>query len=102
EASYCVGFLRSPAACEGYDVDELAIEPYDCRKAAAAQFLAGGCNRVEHRLHIGWRLADHAQDLARRGLLLECLGDIPIALLELCEQSHILDCDECLIGKGLQ
>ncbi len=35
-------------------------------------------NRIEDGLHIRLRLADHAQDLARRRLLLECLGQAPL------------------------
>ena len=52
-------------------------------------------DRVEHRLHVGRRAADDAQDLGRRGLLLE-------RLLGLVEQAHVLDRDHRLVGEGLQ
>ena len=38
---------------------------------ARAKLQCGRRDGVEHRLHIGRRLADHAQDLARRRLLLQ-------------------------------
>src|SRR5215831_18034437 len=63
---------------------------------------------VEHWLHISRGLADHAQNLARRGLLLERLTHLrvglrqrPILLLELREEPHVLDGDHRLVGKGL-
>ena len=52
-------------------------------------------DRVEHRLGVGHRAADHAQDLGRRRLLLE-------RLLGLVEQAHVLDRDHRLVGEGLQ
>ena len=49
---------------------------------------------VEHGLDVVGRLADHAQDLGRRGLLLE-------RLVRLVEQARVLDRDHRLVGKGL-
>ena len=53
----------------------------------------------------GWtsvgELRDHAQDLARRGLLLEGLGERAVPRLELLEQAHVLDGDHRLVGEGL-
>ena len=59
-------------------------------------------DRVEHRLHIGLRPADHAQDVAGRRLLLERFGEVAVARLELLEQPHVLDRDDRLVGEGLQ
>ena len=42
-------------------------------KVAVAQLPRIRRDRLEHRLHVALRLADHAQDLAGRGLLLEAL-----------------------------
>ena len=57
-----------------------------------------GCalgDRLEHRLHVGRRARNDAQDLADRRLLLE-------RLLRLLEQAHVLDRDDGLVGEGLQ
>ena len=52
----------------------------------------------------GWmsvgELADDAQDLAGRGLLLQRLGEVAVACVELREQAHVLDGDHGLIGEG--
>src|SRR6266508_2280083 len=34
-------------------------------------------HRVQHRLNIGWRAGDHAQNLASRRLLLRALSNLP-------------------------
>ena len=34
------------------------------------------CYCIQHRLNIGWRTADYAQNLTRRSLLLQRLGEI--------------------------
>ena len=49
---------------------------------------------IEDRLNIGRRLADHAQELGGRRLLLE-------RLLRVVEQPHVLDRDDGLVGEGL-
>src|SRR5262249_48380582 len=43
--------------------------------------------------------ADHAQDLAGRRLLLEGLGQVAIARLQLLEQPDVLDGDDRLVGE---
>ena len=53
------------------------------------------CNGIQHRLNIRRRAGDHAQDLTRRGLLLQ-------RLLEFLEQPHILDGDHRLVGEGFE
>ena len=83
------------------DADQLAVERRDDGGRCRAELQRGRRDRVEHGLHIGRRLADHAQDLARRRLLLERLGEIAIARFELVEQTHVLDRDHRLVGEGL-
>ena len=56
---------------------------------------------IEDGLHIRRRAADDAQDLARRRLLLQGLGEVAVAHLQLLEQPHILDGDDRLVGEGL-
>ena len=60
----------------------------------------------------GWtsvgELADHAQDLARRRLLLERLGHLRVRcvsasfFLQLGQQARVLDRDHRLVGEGLE
>ena len=45
--------------------------------------------------------ADHPQDLGGGGLLLQRLGQVGIALLQLLEQPHVLDGDDRLVGERL-
>ena len=52
-------------------------------------------NRAVDRCNVGGRAADDAQDLRRRGLLLE-------RLLGLVEQPYVLDRDHRLVGEGLE
>src|SRR5262249_29710873 len=59
-------------------------------------------DRVEYGLRIGLRLADHAQDLARGRLLLQGLGQIAVAHLQLFEEAGVLDGDDGLVGEGLE
>ncbi len=75
-----------------HQVDQLAVERRDQRRAGTAQLQRRRPDRLEHGLRIRWRLADDAQDLARRGLLLQGLGEVAIAHFQLIEQAHVLDC----------
>ena len=47
-------------------------------------------------------LADNAENLAGRGLLLQGLVQLCVALLEFFEQPHVLNSDHGLVGKGLE
>ena len=53
------------------------------------------CNDIQYRLNIRRRAGDDAQDLARRRLLLQCLG-------EFLKQPHVLDGDHRLVGEGFE
>src|SRR5262245_22953859 len=57
---------------------------------------------IQHRLDIGRRAGDHAQNLAGCCLLLQRFGDLAIALFQFFEQPHILDRDHRLIRKGFE
>src|SRR5262245_26564106 len=57
---------------------------------------------VEDRLHIGRRAADDAKHLGRCGLMLQSLAQFRVALLDLLEQSHVLDRDDRLVGEGFE
>ena len=56
---------------------------------------------LEDRLFVGGGARDDAQDLGRRRLLLQGLGEVGVLGLELGEQSCVLDGDGRLIGEGL-
>ena len=51
---------------------------------------------------VGWRAADDPQDLAGGRLLLQRLGEVVVARLQLLEQPHVLDRDDRLVGEGLE
>src|SRR5262249_49335968 len=52
-------------------LDELAVVDINGCTGAFAQLPRIRRDRLEYRLHVPLRLADHAQDLARRTLLLQ-------------------------------
>jgi hypothetical protein len=83
-------------------MDLLAVEPKERAEEPVAQSHRAPDDRVEDRLDVGLRPADHAQDLRRRRLLLERLADLCVPLLQLGEEPHILDGDDRLVGEGLQ
>src|SRR5262249_42544252 len=58
--------------------------------------------RVENWMNVRRRLADDAQNVAGRGLFVECHGQLAIARLKFLEQPHILDGDDRLVGERFQ
>src|SRR2546421_139597 len=50
-------------------------------------------HRVQHRLNIRRRAGDDTENLARRRLLLQRLGEIPVACIKFVEQTYVLDRD---------
>src|SRR5262245_36341258 len=76
---------------------------------AATQLHSTTDDRVEHRLHISRRLADHLQDVGGGDLLVKCLGyprmglgQRTLLLLQLLEQPHVLDGNDGLVGERLE
>src|SRR5262245_63799081 len=59
-------------------------------------------NRFEHGSDVRRRTRDNAQNLAGRGLLIECLGERAVLLLQLREEPDVFDGDDRLVGEGLQ
>jgi hypothetical protein len=91
----------------GHHVDQTAVEPEDGTLFAFAQPRGAYRNRVERRLDVGRRARDHLQDLGRRRLLLKGFGDLRmrlrqriVLLLQLGEQSDVLNGDDGLVGEG--
>ena len=57
---------------------------------------------VEDRLRRRWARGDDPQHLGRRGLLLQRLAELAVALLQLLEQPGVLDGDDGLVRERLQ
>src|SRR3972149_5669892 len=79
-----------------------AAEPEEPPSLCAAKPRCVLDQRLEHGLKIKRRAADHLEDFARGGLLLEGLGEVAVADLELLEEADGLDRDHGLLGKRLE
>src|SRR6266705_2013619 len=75
--------------------EAVIVQYIDRDEGPRKQALAALQDLVEHRLRIGDRAADGAEDFAGSALLLERFPG-------LIEQSHVLDRDHRLIGEGLE
>src|SRR5205823_2628259 len=80
EAAHGVRFLGRHVV-DGHQVKEAAIEPRYRAELRLAEPCRAGDDGVEHRLNVGRRPRDDTQDLARRRLLLERLGQITVPRL---------------------
>jgi hypothetical protein len=89
-------------ASERGELNLIARDP--CQQTGVRPQQVNGAvhDRVEHRLHVARGLADHLENLARCGLLIECGREIAIARVQLFEQPHVLDGDDRLVGEGLE
>src|SRR5262249_12985478 len=85
-----------------YEVLTFAIKPVRVSPCTITEAYCTVDDCVENWLHISRGLADHAQDLARRRLLLQQLAQVAVPRLQLLEQPHVLDRDDRLVGEGLQ
>jgi hypothetical protein len=92
----------------GNDTELVIIVPIGDTEEAVAQPHGTPHDRLEYRLDLGGRAADHLQDLPRRRLLIERLSHLSVGvcertilLLQLGEQPHVLDRDHRLVGEGL-
>ena len=65
------------------EVDQLTVEMEDAGDPGPAHSYRARRDRVEDRLNVGRRLADHAEDLAGRRLLLLSLNQLAVPRLEL-------------------
>jgi hypothetical protein len=61
-------------------VEQLAVELMERTGESIAQPHGAPDDRVEDRLHVGLRPTDDTQDLSRRRLLLQRLGDLGVGL----------------------
>src|SRR4029077_13846551 len=72
----------------------ITFNPTDYRVRCVTQTCRAFRHGIQHRLDVCRRAGDNAKNLARRRLLLQRLS-------ELLEQPHVLDCNYCLLGEGL-
>ncbi len=93
---------RGPQPVMGHEVQDLPVEAEDEAHLGLAEPGRAVRDRVEDRLDVGGRARDDPQDLAGRGLLLERLGEIVIALPHLGEEADVLDRDDRLGREGLE
>src|SRR6185436_6135114 len=57
---------------------------------------------IQYRLNLRRRVGDGPQDLARRGLVLQRLGEVAVAFLQFFEQAHVLNGDHRLGCEGFK
>src|SRR5215471_5542617 len=67
-----------------------------------ANFCRALNNGIQHRLHVGGRPTDDSEHLSCRRLMLQGLAQLCVALLDLFEQSDILDGNDRMVRKGFQ
>ena len=79
----------------------LAVGQHDEGEVAMQQARGGEHDAVEHRLGVGRRLTDDAQDFRGRGLAFERMLDVARARLHLFEETCVLDRYDRLIGERL-
>ena len=72
------------------------------RRIGVAEPRCGLDDRLEDGLQLRRCTTDNAQDLARRGLVLEGLLQLARARLDLFEETSVLDRDHCLVREGLE
>ena len=91
--------------CKAVAGGELIAHPFateDERVIGLAQPRRRLDQRIQHRLQVECRAADHLEHVGGGGLLLQRLAEIVGARLHLVEQSHVLDRDHRLVGEGLE
>jgi hypothetical protein len=66
------------AVVMGGEMNQLPIEAVRGAVQSIAQAHGASHDRIEDRLDVGGRLADHSQNLARRRLLVECLLEVAV------------------------
>jgi hypothetical protein len=79
-----------------------AVEPQDEAGVGATEPGRVFDEGFKHRLQIEGRTANHLEHFTRRRLLLQCLGEIVVTLLQFFEQPHVLDRDNCLVSEGFK
>ena len=86
----------------GDEKEPIAVAAEDGGIPRLAQARGALGHRVEHRLDVGRRAADHPEDVGGGRLLLERDPQLGVARLQLLEQADVLDGDDGLVGEGLE
>jgi hypothetical protein len=83
------GARRHPALVARDRVEDVAVDQQDARVGRVAQERRPLGDDVEHRLHVGRRARDHAQDLGDGRLLLERVRQLVRALVDLALEAGV-------------
>ncbi len=87
----------------GADQDEFVPVPvHDTGHVGIAQLRGLRHDALEDGIEIAGVVADQLQDLRRRRLQLQRLGQFGVALFDLAEQTGVVDRDGGLVGERLQ
>ncbi len=81
-------------------LEDIAPQAGDHRLVRPAKSSGELDQRIEHRLEIERRAADHLEHLGGGGLLLQRVGEVVGALVQCAEQPRILDRDHRLRGEA--
>src|SRR5713226_6758766 len=93
-------FIR--AAVVSCEAEDLAIEPPNESLPGGAEPCRVLHQRLQDRVKIEGRAANHLEDFARRRLLVQRLREVRVPRLQLLEQPDVLDRDDRLVGEGLK
>ncbi len=83
-------------------VHHFSIRSIYSRQACTAEPARILCNDIQDGLNVSRGTGSHAQDFARGGLLLEIFGDLPVILLDLGEQTRMLNGDANICRDGCE
>src|SRR5262245_22501970 len=83
-------------------MDDVVIQPVHGPQDTAAESYGALGDSIKDGLQICRRGTDDPEDLTGRCLLAQRLAEIRIAFLQFLEQSHVLDGNYGLVGKGLE
>jgi hypothetical protein len=78
------------------------VQQPDVRVVRATESGGVAGHGLKHRLQIGRRAGDDPQDLTRGRLLLERLGQLAVATLQLLKEPRVLDRDHRLVRERLE
>ena len=89
-------------AASRFDANTLRVADEDRSAVGLAQPDSFGQDSVEHDVEFSGMGADQAEDVARRGLQFERLGEVGVAFLDLGEETSVVDGDGGLVCERSQ
>ena len=96
----CTVLIRD--AHEGNAVDLVVGHQEENAMRRITDFGSAVQNRFEHRLRVSRGAADDSQHFAGSGLALQCIFNFDGSLVDLSEETRVVDSDDCLVGEGGQ